>query len=541
MRFTHRALAALIVLALCLIGGANSTPLFAVPAIAEEDAPELRIEFSASPDEFVLPGSSALTFTLTNDTDDLLEAVCLTSVDGLLVEPIGDIEPGAALTYNREHALTQTELDAGSINYIITCVSGSDHFSYPVSTPIQKLAAEPEVEFLRQVSNLYVSDGGSATVIYKIRNVGNVAVSAISVTDALGSFDGRLELLDVGATKTFVQHVSISEDSVSAPILTYSADSESDVYTIQLDELTLHPAYGMLDASITAGRSMFSSDTAEVILQLTNSGNIDYLDITVYDDVYGGVIADSVSVPAGGDPVEVAHSYPIREDSSYRWRVVGHTSAGDPIDFLTNTETVLLDDPTGDPLLTIRATTSMPKISRSGHVPVRLELTNIGGSMAANVRIFEETDGQLFEFAVIPTGDPTVRELRREITEDTTLVFSASYTDSYGQERIATAEPLTITIGPGGQRPETVDHTNSIFGGIAAQMQHSELFVSLLFGSIVLLVVLIIVLLITSRRARIQRRERDSARKQRIKEELAKTNRFKPLRLRHDIKSNTKK
>lgn len=286
---------------------------------------------------------------------------------------------------------------------------------------------------------------------------------------------------------------------------------------------------------------MFSSDTAEVILQMTNGGNIDYFDITVFDDIYGGIIADSVNVPAGGEPVEVAHSYPIREDSSYRWRVVGRTSAGDPIDFITNTETVYLDDPIGDPLLTIRATTSMPKISRSGSVPVRIELTNIGNSMAANVRIFEESNGQLFELAVVPTGAPTARELPYKITEDTTLIFSASYTDSYGQERIATAEPLTITIGPGGQRPETVDHSNSIIGGIAAQMQHSELFIGLLFGSITVLVVLIVVLLITSRRIRIKRKELASARKQRIKEEMAKTNRFKPLRLRQDIKSNTKK
>ena len=197
MRFTHRAFAALIMLALCLIGGANSTPLFAVPAIAEKDVPELALDMAASPNEFVLPGSSMLTFTLTNETDDLLESVCLTSIDGLLVEPIGDIEPDASLTYTREHALTQAELDAGSIDYIITCVSGSNHFSYPVSTPIRKLSAEPEVEFLRQISNLYVSDGSSATVIYKIRNVGNVAVSAISVTDALGNFDGLLSYTPV--------------------------------------------------------------------------------------------------------------------------------------------------------------------------------------------------------------------------------------------------------------------------------------------------------------------------------------------------------
>jgi len=541
MRFTHRALAALIALLLCLTGGAVSSPLFAVPAVAES-SPELSIAVTASPDAMTVPGEVKLTFTLTNRTGEMLDSVSLTSPDGQLVEPIGDMAAGAVQTYTRAHAVTQQELDAGKIEYIITCVSGSDHFSYNVETAIEKEIAQPKVEFLRRISSGYSSDTISVTVVYQLRNAGNVPVTAISITDPLGSFDSRLELLDVGKTKSFIQHISVTEPTDSQPTLTYSAQNSADIYTSTLDSLTIRPAHALLDTSLTAGRSMFSADTAEVVLILTNGGNVDYLDVTVYDDVYGGIIADSIIVPVGGEPVEVAHTYPIREDSSYRWRITGRTAAGDQIDLITTTERVAVDSQGGTPLLSIRAAAAMTKISRKGYVPIRIELTNIGDASAVNVRVSEETGGKVCELVVVPTGDPIVYEFRQEVKADCVLTFSASYTDSFGRERVASADPISITIGAGGQSPETEDgEISTLFSGISTQMNNSELFMGLLIGSCAVLVILIIVLVITSRRARIRRRAHAAARKQRIKEEMGKTNQFQPIRVRKNEKSTDKK
>jgi len=534
MRFTHRALAALMALALCLSCGAILSPLFAVSARAEKQSPELEIAVTASPHEFISPSETTLTFSLTNSGDSLLEGVCLTSPDGLLVEPIGDMAAGATQTYTRTHSLTQAELDAGSIEYIITCVSGSDHFSFPVSAPVERTFADPEVEFQRQVSSRFCADEDSVTVIYRLRNAGNVPVTAISVTDPLGAFDGRLESLDVGKTKVFVQRVSVAEAADSVPTLTYSAQTDSDVYTVSLDPLTVEPARSMLDATLIAGRSMFASDTAEVILQLANGGNVDYLDVAVYDDVYGGLIADCITLPVGGEPVEIARSYPLRGDSSYRWRVTGRTAAGEQIDLITNTETIPDDTAGGNPLLTVSASTTMPRISRGGFVPVRLEISNIGEVMASAVRVVEENAGEICELAVIPTGDPIAREIQCEIRESSTLLFSCVYEDSFGRERIASAEPIEITIGRGGQPPLSSEKRSLLFGGMATQMPNSGLFMGLLIGSCIVLVSLIVVLVITSRRARLRRK----AKKQRIKAEMGKTNRFKPVRVREKKKTD---
>ena len=69
-----------------------------------------------------------------------------------------------------------------------------------------------------------------------------------------------------------------------------------------------------------------------------------------------------------------------------------------------------------------------------------------------------------------------------------------------------------------------------MFGGASMHMGNSPLFLVLLIGSIVVLITLIVVLLITSRRAHMRRKERTAARKQRVREEMGKTNRFKPIR-----------
>ena len=182
----------------------------------------------------------------------------------------------------------------------------------------------------------------------------------------------------------------------------------------------------------------------------------------------------------------------------------------------------------------------MTKINRSGYVPVRLEINNIGSAMASDILIREENLGDVCELAVVPTGDPTIYELRYEVRQNTTLTFTATYADSYGQERVATSDPIEIAIGPGGQTPETGSRPNSLIGGLSTQISNSPLFMGLLIGSCVVLVVLIVVLAITSRRARARRKERAAARKQRLKEDMAKTARFKPVRSKINGKSGKK-
>ena len=89
---------------------------------------------------------------------------------------------------------------------------------------------------------------------------------------------------------------------------------------------------------------------------------------------------------------------------------------------------------------------------------------------------------------------------------------------------------MEVAIGKGGQQPESATDDVSALHGSSMQIGNSSVYLALLVGACIVLVVLSIILLVTSRRARKLRKERLAARKQRLKEEMGKTNPFKPIK-----------
>ena len=524
MRYGRRMLAALMALAIVLLCGAQPASLFTVAGLAEENVqPELDVSVSMA-DAPDASGGVTLNFTLINRSDAVLSGLCLTAPDGGLTELQEELAPSESVSFVYVGAASQEEPDVGAMRFALTGEADGEAFSYPVEALLYP-DAEPQIEFLRQVSNEVLPDGGSVAVVYRVVNEGETSVGNLVISDSLGNFEAQRDQLAPGERWTVLQRVSVTEDAVSAPVLSYSENIAVDnVSTSQLDALTVHAAQSRLDSSLTAGRSLFDPGSAEVILSIANSGEVDYRNVAVYDDVYGGMIADAIQLPVGGESVEIAHSYPLRGDGSYRWRVIGETAAGDHIDFIT--ETVSVRDETGDHvLLTLSAAPSAARINRSGYVAVELEVSNIGSALATNVLIHEEALGEICRLTVVPTGDPTIVQARLKVTENTTYAFHATYVDRFGQQRTDAAEPFEITIGAGGASPEQDDRNSALFSGISVQMGNSSLFLVLLIGSMVVLITLIVVLLITSRRARKRRKERAAARKQRVRGEQTKARR----------------
>lgn len=530
MRIGTRLLAALFAFALAWMGGAAIAPRFAMSAQAEEaEAPALDIAATVSPEAVAGPGDVELTFTLTNRSEGTLYDVSLALADGLIAEVVGDIAAGESRTVSRTHTVAQAELDAGSIGYVVTCESeNAGLHSYSIAIEISQDGAELEVEFLRRISSAQVTVGNTATVAYRVENTGTAAVENVVVSDPGVGFEARIEGLEAGQSELFLHRTAISEDVVSEPVLSYSAAGQENVYTIRLEAVDIEAAQGRLNATLVAGVSMFDSEMVEAVLQLTNAGDVDYRDIVVYDDVYGGVIADGISLPAGGDPVEITHTYPLRGEGTYCWRITGTSAAGAQVDFITDVQTVAAE--AGEPLLALEASASLPHIRHSGYVTFTLEISNAGDGMASNVVLSEASLGELGELAVVPAGEPTRYTVRLEVGESTDYLFSATYTGADGETRIATADAVSVIVGAGGEDPEPEEPDAALAEGTPMQMGNSSLFLVLLIGSCVVLVVLIIVLLVTSRKARKARKERAAVRKQRMKEEMGKTNRFVPVR-----------
>ena len=83
--------------------------LFGVPASGEgpRGVDILDINFSLNPGELVAPGSTTMTFIISNRSGYDVRNVYLSSADGLLSEPIGQIGAGETQTLTRPHEVTQ--------------------------------------------------------------------------------------------------------------------------------------------------------------------------------------------------------------------------------------------------------------------------------------------------------------------------------------------------------------------------------------------------------------------------------------------------
>lgn len=523
-------------MALCLmLSGINMR--FA-PAIAESQTDSLsehhvlNISLSAKPGEMVSPGEVTLNFTIANPSNFDIQNVYLSTSDDTLSEPIGQIKSGETITLTRPHTVSQEELDAGSVSYIIShdpLIGDPEKITYDISALVIKSEARPAVDFTRQISSDYISKGSLATITYKIRNTGNIPLSALRIRDALGDFTGRMEILEVGESKTFISRVTINSESISAPELEYTTP-DGDTSNLTLESAPIRLAESSLEATFSVGKSAFHVNSAEAVLSLTNAGNSDYRNITVLDDIHGGVVADSISLAAGSNPIDVSRIYPIRGESQYRWRITGISEAGETMDFTTDTLSVSAEETLDEISVSIQAVPRTKKISRPGYVTFDIELRNTGSHMAQDVLLYEVNLGAIRQLAVLPTGEPTRCTARYEVKPDTQFIFCLNYTDENGNPRTVSTAPVSIEIGPGGETPEQGNGDILDLSGNSVKMGTTSTLTIFMLVFSGLLVVLLVILLITSHRIRKERKARLAAERQRIKEEMGKTNRFTPLK-----------
>lgn len=516
-----------LMLALCLLAAAflpmDGMPGFAMPAAqAEENVQLLRISLLAQPDSLVEPGEVTLILGIENTSEMLAENVYLSSSDGLLSEPIGQIEAGQIISLNRPHSVSQAELDAGAITYIISHDDPREighKVNYTVQAPIVQSELNPEVEFTRQFSSRYVAPGGTVTIVYNIFNSGNVALNSLRVQDSLGDFTGGIERLDVGENRTLISRVTLDEADASLATLTYDVEAmDRESFSISLDEAPIRMAYAQIDASLSVSYSPFSTDTAEVVLLMSNLGNVDYTNIRITDDIYGGIIADNVVLPSGSaDPISISAAYPVRNDEGFRWRITGNSESGEKIDMITETAYLVPHEPAYPTEVTLQVQVLTPDVRMAGNVPVRIRIENLGDADITDIDLNETRLGTVHNFAVIPAGGHLERDFSLPIRESCDFNFIIRYTSVYGEDRGVIAAPARVEISPDGVLPEGMEEKSAGFSGDSFKIGGSSTFAVLLIVGSVLLLALIITLLVLSHKAKMEKKLRMAAERHRKK------------------------
>ena len=111
--------------------------------------------------------------------------------------------------------------------------------------------------------------------------------------------------------------------------------------------------------------------------------------------------------------------------------------------------------------LDISAAALTPVISRSGYARVEIALENTGNTDARDVVLSERSQGEVYRFAFVPTGETTYKDCLVPVEADGEFAFSVAYTDAQGNLRTAEAAPVSIQIDQSGAEPESV---SSLYG-----------------------------------------------------------------------------
>ena len=525
--------------ALCIFAAACCLPgeqalRFAMPvSLAEEEArSQLEIRITARPEEMVAPGDVMLSFTIENISDEPAPNVYLSSADGLLSEPVGQLAAGESQSFNRQHSVTPEELENGVISYIISHDDPDDpngKINYTAHAAIRRSDVQPRVEFTRRFSSLSVEENGALTITYRIRNTGNVALQDLRVQDSLGDYTGKVETLDVGQSRTLISRAVITEAEVSSAVLDYYAAGNPDERFLQtLADQEISIAGSGLSAHLSAAASPFAQGSCDLVLTLENTGDTDIRDITITDESYGGIIADSLLAPAG-QKIEFSHSCALRGDMQFTWKISGVSDSGRRITL--RADAGVSQAPAGEELpLRLSVSTDTPRIRRSGNVDLNISIANPGGTDVHSIALLEENAGLMRSFAVIPAGGSIERSFRFEVKENAAFAFLLEYTAGNGEKQRISASPVEIVIAPDGVLPEGAKNTLIEFTGKSIKLAGSSIYAALLISGLAVLLVLIVLLLIASRRARIEKQLRIAAERQRRREELGKTSRFTPVR-----------
>jgi len=495
----------------------------------------LNISLSVKPAELVVPGDVTLTFTITNASEYDAENVYIASSDGLHIEPLGQIDAGDSKMFNRQHTVTEDELDEGLIKYTLShdgIAGDRETVNYTPECPIEKAIAQPGVEFTRQFTGTFVRMGDVVTITYRVRNTGNVQLAALRLSDALGDFTGRVELLEVGESRLFTSKVTISASAVSKPRLSYTVPAESGKeYAKALDDERILLASEQLDATLNLDREVARyGETVVATLTVANFGNVDFYDIAVTDEAFGGLILDGVEILNGGKPIVIRREYPVRGDAEFQFRVRALSQSGAVIETLTEPVPLKALPEGGEAEISVYAKAPYPVIARGGNAPVDVYIVNAGDRDLENGRLSESSTGaSLWDFAVLANRTTTHRRVYVPVTEDQAFAFELSYRGQDGQRRAALSPPVNIKIARDGHRL-TDDRAEAPYSGESTKLGENPMFLFMLIGAGAVLLALTVALLLSSRRARRARKEKMLLKRRLRQEELGRTNRFTPVK-----------
>lgn len=435
---------------------------------AQADYVPVKLEVTVSPSTMSGPRTVDVNIRVTNTGDDDLPGnVSLYAPNGEIDANFGDggstpLKIGAVYTATTTWKVTDSQLDSGKLTYQLKYPVYNDEGelvrkSISASASIKRSVPDPEIVVKRTLSTNMAKKGQELTVTYDIENTGDVAIESIKIKEHknISSAPQSIASLDPGGLGRAVFNVTMgSKDLTSEATITYKAAGKTKTYTYKVEATKITYGSPSLEAKLEASaKSVTIDETVKLKLTLSNTGNVDYQNIRVSDDVLGEVFTNQQV--AAGQKLELEKEVPIRESRSFTFNIEATDSAGNAMTLATSKVDVAAIDPSKKLELQVSATSSSDVIyEEPGVLVFKVSVTNPSEVEAKEVKITCGTT-LLYTFDVIKAGQ--TRSFTRDVaaTQAGKFQFVASTKDQLNNTVTFESNAIQITYTQPTPQPTT--------------------------------------------------------------------------------------
>ena len=430
--------------------------LLCVSAALADDPMKVSMELSTN--KFTEPKTIKVSITVTNIGDgDMPSPVTLYYPNGKKVEEFGSptLSVGASKNWSGEWTVTQEELEAGKITFKIkysVYTDETDDDGEPrlvgktknFSKKILYSGADPEISVNRTITPTTAQKGQEVSVTYEITNTGTVDVTGVTIKEnsSVSSKSGTIDSIAVGETGTYTFTAAMgTKDMTSAATVSYKAGGKT--FTTKVESATIK--YGKVDlsASLTADKKGGApGDTVKLTLKLSNSGNVDFTNVTVTDPALGTVF--SGETVKAGESVTLEKDLTITEGMTLQFTVKAEDPTGIGVETATGRVEIVAMDPTQQIILNLEATADRGLVYKlPGTVRFSFTLRNDSTVEVKNITV-RALDTALYSVESIPAGGGVSFIRDADVSMAGTYQFTASCKDQLGQTLTFTSNPILI-------------------------------------------------------------------------------------------------
>ncbi|WPR73990.1 gliding motility-associated C-terminal domain-containing protein [Algoriphagus sp. NG3] len=254
----------------------------------------IEITKSASP-KIYTSAEQQITYTLvvTNTGNITLTDVQVTDPLTGLTETVPTLLPGESQQFQTTYAVSQAEVDAGSVTNIATATAVTPDGEQVEDTDNEQIRALQigAIEVTKTSNPKFFNEAGEViTYTIVVTNVGNVTLEDVEVSDPLTNFDESIGALVPGESQVFTTTYTLTQQDVDNTNLVNTATATGVTPDGEVVEDTDNARIFVIGApaiEITKSASPLTFDeVGDVItytLRVTNIGNETLTDVTISD------------------------------------------------------------------------------------------------------------------------------------------------------------------------------------------------------------------------------------------------------------------